>query len=97
MYNDGNLFDPSEHIGKAMKDAGYASMFIGKYFNRADTFTADQWQQHGAGWTQLDVLKTHNGGFLDFPLHTKQGTFQVNGVHSTKMVADRMVMGLTPS
>lgn len=32
--NDASLFDPSEHIGHAMKDAGYAAMFIGKYLNR---------------------------------------------------------------
>jgi N-acetylglucosamine-6-sulfatase len=90
--NNALLFDPQEHIGKAMKDAGYASMFIGKYLNRNSDLTPEQWLQHDAGWSVLDVTKGTNGAFMNFPLHTKEGTFQVKGVHSTKMVGDRAVM-----
>ena len=94
IHNDAQEFDPSEHIGKAMKDAGYASFFIGKYLNMPEKLTRAQWLEHDAGWTQLDVLRTRNGGFFDYPLHTKQGTFNVNDLHSTQMVGNRMVMHL---
>ncbi len=61
------------HIGKALKDAGYASMFIGKYFNRNSSFSATEWQRHGDGWTYLDVIKASNGDYFDYTVHTKTG------------------------
>jgi len=89
--NNALLFDPTEHIGKAMQDAGYASMFIGKYLNRNDLLTPEQWLEHDAGWTQLDVTKGTNGAFKDYMVHTKQGEFRLKGVHSTQFVANSAV------
>ncbi len=43
IANNALLFDPSVHIGKAMLDAGYASMYIGKYLNRDNFLTDEQW------------------------------------------------------
>jgi N-acetylglucosamine-6-sulfatase len=94
ITNDALLFDPAVHIGKSLKDAGYASMFIGKYLNRNDDLTPEQWAAHDAGWTQLDVIKGVNGDFWGYDLHTKTGEFRVNGLHSTQMVGDRTVMHL---
>ncbi len=94
VTNDARLFDPSVHLGKAMKNAGYASMFIGKYLNRNVFLTLDQWQEHDAGWTQLDVFKGVNGYFNDYTLHTKTGDLAFGKYHSTQMVADRAVMHL---
>ena len=34
VLNDARKFRPQEHLGRAMMDAGYASMCIGKYLNR---------------------------------------------------------------
>jgi arylsulfatase A-like enzyme len=92
MINDARLFDPSEHIGKAMQEAGYASFFLGKYLNDVNKLTPAQWQQHDAGWTQLDVINSSNGRFMGYRLHTKQGEFEVKGLHSTNMVGQRLVM-----
>jgi len=91
IRNDALLFDPSEHIGKAMQDAGYASMYIGKYLNGNSSLSPQQWLEHDAGWTQLDVIKGVNGSFNNFTWHTKQGESQVNNVHSTQMVANAAV------
>ena len=88
IKNEAVLFDPSEHIGAAMKDAGYASMFIGKYLNRNSVLTPQQWLQHDAGWTHLDVTKGTNGSFWNFIVHTKEREFRLRGVHSTQFVAD---------
>ena len=74
-----------------MKDAGYASMFIGKYLNRNVFLTPEQWQAHDAGWTQLDVFKGINGYFNNYTLHTKTGDLEFGKYHSTQMVADRAV------
>ena len=38
--NDVRLFNPGEHIGEALRDVGYASHMIGKYFNWSDRLTA---------------------------------------------------------
>jgi arylsulfatase A-like enzyme len=91
VRNEAQLFDPSETIGKAMLDAGYASMFIGKYLNRDNSLTDEQWAAHDANWTDLDVIDGVNGAFYNFDLHTKDGVQRIKGVHSTKMVADRAV------
>jgi N-acetylglucosamine-6-sulfatase len=92
VSNDARLFDPAEHIGKALLDADYASMFIGKYLNRDSLLTPEQWAEHDAGWTVLDAINGINGAFYNFALHTKTGDIQVTGLHSTQMVADRAVM-----
>ena len=86
--NNGLLFDPSEHIGKAMKNAGYATMFIGKYLNRADEFTPEQWAAQDAGWTHLDVINAANGVFYNYRWHTKEGETRIKRLHSTQKVAD---------
>jgi len=91
LLNDGRLFNPGEHIGKALKDAGYATMFIGKYLNNVNAYSPADWTRDGQGWTYLDVINGRNGDFVKYWLHTKTGsTFYQT--HSTKMVADRAVM-----
>lgn len=92
VANDARLFDPSVHIGKSMKDAGYASMFIGKYLNNNDQLTEAEWLAHQAGWTQLDAIYGVNGDYFGFDLKTKQSMTHLTGYHSTQMVGDRAVM-----
>ncbi len=94
VANDARLFDPSVHIGKSLKDAGYATMFIGKYLNNNRNLTAAEWQAHDAGWTQLDVYNGINGYFNNYLLHTRQGDIKFGKYHSTQMVGDRTVMHL---
>lgn len=91
IENNAALFDPSEHIGKAMMEAGYASMFIGKYLNRASEITPEQWPLHEAGWTNLDVINGWNGAFYNYIWHTKQGESRIRGIHSTQQVANSAV------
>lgn len=90
--NDARLFDPSVHIGQAMRDAGYSSMFIGKYMNKANKLSAADWAAHDAGWTELDVMNSVNGLFYNYPLHTRQGELRFGDYHSTRMVAERASM-----
>ena len=90
--NDALLFDPSVHIGKAMQDAGYASMFIGKWMNRATRLSPEQWLDHQAGWTHHDVIYANNGLFNNYMLRTREGDLEYGAYHSTQMVADRTVM-----
>ncbi|HYI21241.1 MAG TPA: sulfatase-like hydrolase/transferase [Candidatus Limnocylindrales bacterium] len=92
--NDARLFDPSVHLGRSLKDAGYATMFIGKYLNNNAQLTDAEWQEHDSGWTQLDVFKGVNGYFNNYTLHTKTGDLEIGKYHSTQMVADRTIMHL---
>lgn len=94
--NDARLFNPGEHLGSALKQAGYETMMIGKYFNWAERLTDAQWQQHAAGWSQLDVFMNDPGlsglnYFYDYTLFTKQGPVPYSDVHSTRMIAQRAV------
>jgi N-acetylglucosamine-6-sulfatase len=87
--NHAHKFDPSMHIGRALGDAGYATMYLGKYLNRADLLSADEWATHAAGWTNFDVTKGANGQFYDYTLYTKEGDIPFGKYHSTRMIADR--------
>ncbi len=89
--NDARLLNPGEHIGRAMKRAGYASMFIGKYLNKNSYLTTAQWQAHGAGWTHLDVIKGYNGQYYGYKVWTKTGMVRYDEDHSTRMVGERAV------
>ena len=89
--NDARLLQSRQHIGRAMRRAGYASMFIGKYLNRNNYLTSAQWRAHGAGWTHLDVIKGYNGRFYDYKVWTKTGLLRYDDTHSTRMVAERAV------
>ena len=99
LHNDARLFNPSEHIGKEMKSAGYASMWIGKYFNKDNLLTPAQWTAHGNGWTDLDAIYGPNGAFFNYTVHTKTGNVAYTGLHSTLMVGQRTIQHLreTPS
>lgn len=94
IQNDAQLFDPSVHIGKALKDVGYSTMYIGKYLNLNSSLSPDEWQSHGAGWTYLDAIYGVNGAFNNYTLHTKTGNLAFGMYHSTQMVADRTIMHL---
>ncbi|CAN5757925.1 hypothetical protein BH23CHL7_BH23CHL7_10040 [soil metagenome] len=87
--NHARKFKPQMHVGKALSDAGYSTMFLGKYLNRAHLLTDAEWQAHAAGWTHLDVQKEMNGRFEDYRLFTKQGVSTFVGYHSTRMTFDR--------
>lgn len=54
-YNDVRLFNPSEHVGRALKETGYDTMWIGKYMNHPDRLSAADWSRHASGWTQLST------------------------------------------
>jgi N-acetylglucosamine-6-sulfatase len=92
---DGRTFEPAVHIGRRLRDAGYASLYIGKYLNKANLFTATDWAAHSAGWSYFDVIKAGNGRFYNYTLYTKGGPVSYGSDpedHSTQMVADRAVM-----
>jgi arylsulfatase A-like enzyme len=99
-YNDVRLFNPSEHVGRALKESGYDTMWIGKYMNHPDRLSAADWNRHAAGWTQLDVFR--NSAFddaakyyYDYTLYTKDDpdhTVRYGRYHSTRMISDRAVL-----
>jgi N-acetylglucosamine-6-sulfatase len=91
LFNDGRLFNPGMHIGKALKNAGYATMFLGKYLNNVNAYSRADWTRDGAGWTYLDVINGRNGDFTKYWLHTKTGSTYVK-THSTRMVTERALM-----
>ena len=97
--NDARLFNPQEHLGTAMGAEGYATMWIGKYLNKVDLFTPEQWSLHSAPWTQFDVFANPvddraTSYFTNYTLFTKQGLLSPPE-HSTQMIADRAVAHIT--
>lgn len=97
-YNDVRLFNPSEHIGRALKDVGYETMLIGKYFNHPNYLTAAQWATAAAGWTHLDAIRTASDPtfnyFYNYTLFTKQGNLAFTDQHSTRTITERAVAHL---
>ncbi len=94
--NDARLYVPQESVASELKDAGYSTMWIGKYMNRNTFLSPAGWAAHLAPWTVFDGIYGLNGGeYYDYVLRTKdQGDIQINGVHSTQMIADRAVARL---
>ena len=92
--NDVNLFDPTAHIGSALKDAGYTTMWAGKYMNRTNDLNEAAWADHGAGWSYFDAIDSFNGGFYDYVVHTKTGSVAYPELHSTAMIAQRTVANM---
>jgi len=85
--NDARLFDPSMSVATELHDAGYETMWMGKYLNHNDLLTKPQWQQHAAPWDWFDVtfgfssrVKTRSGGKVRYP-----------GDHPTNFIANRTV------
>jgi N-acetylglucosamine-6-sulfatase len=104
--NHAHLFDPAEHLGRAMRRAGYASFWIGKYFNGTERFDAAQWARHSAGWTEFDVLirggpstGSNSDYFNNYQLVTKQGAKRYGTYHSTRLIAEQLAsrMAATPA
>jgi arylsulfatase A-like enzyme len=94
-YNDARLFKPREHIGHALRESGYDTFMIGKYYNLADKLSSADWSRHSAGWTQMDVFRkagTSSANYFDYTLFTKQGPVRYGRYHSTRMIADRAVL-----
>jgi len=89
--NDARLLDPAEHVGRALSSAGYASMMIGKYLNRNDLLTPEEWVAHGAGWTHFDAILGRNGAFEEYTVRTKTEDIVYLETHSTRMVAERAI------
>ena len=87
-----NLFKPGENVAEALQRSGYATMWIGKYLNRADSFTEADWTRHENGWTYFDALNTYNAKFFNYKVHTKTGNVSYGRTHSTRMVAERAAM-----
>jgi arylsulfatase A-like enzyme len=101
-YNDVTLFNPSEHVARALKEVGYDSYLIGKYMNHPDRLDATAWARHSAGWTQMDVFNSDAFDssahyFYNYSLFTKQGTVNYGRYHSTRMIADRAILRMRQS
>ncbi len=93
--NDARLFNPAETLATAIGDEGYSTMWIGKYLNKVDLFTPEQWIQHSAPWTHFDVFANpvddrSTAYFTNYTLFTKEGLL-TPAEHSTQMIADRAV------
>ncbi len=93
MTNDARLFGPQETVAGALQDAGYTTMWIGKYMNLNNKLSSAGWAAHMAPWTVFDGMFGANGAFYNYKVRTKDtGDSSYRGVHSTQMVADRSVM-----
>ncbi len=83
--NDIRLFDPGAHLGRAMHDAGYTSIWAGKYLNRPYTLSPNAWAPHYAAWDRLDVTFGTNNR-----VQTRTGNLYFPGLHATTIVGNRV-------
>lgn len=98
VRNDARLFDPQENVAKELLASGYQTMLIGKYLNKPELLTPDQWTQTASDWTQFDAISSAEGAtyhyYYDYSLYTKQGTLNFGEQpqdHSTRVIGTRAV------
>ncbi len=77
--NDARLFNPAEHIGRAMGDEGYATYWIGKYLNKVELLSPQQWVANASGWSEFDVFANPVndntvGYYSNYTLFTKRAS-----------------------
>jgi N-acetylglucosamine-6-sulfatase len=90
--NEARFFSPQETVAGKLKDAGYSTMWIGKYMNFNNKLSTAGWAAHMAPWSVFDGIYGVNGAFYDYTVRTKdQGDIKYGRVHSTRMVADRAI------
>lgn len=90
--NDARLFSPQETVAGELRDAGYSTMWIGKYMNMNNRLSSDGWTAHMAPWSVFDGMYGFNGDYYGYRVRTKDhGDISYADVHSTQMVADRSV------
>jgi arylsulfatase A-like enzyme len=90
--NRPHTFKPGENVAEALQRSGYATMWVGKYLNRVDSFSEADWNRHENGWTWFDALDTYNAKFFNYSLHTKTGNISYGQKHSTRMAAERTAL-----
>lgn len=95
---DGNIagpFDPSVTIGSELQDAGYHTIFVGKYLNglRSDV-PRRRMGDHAAGWDAFDVIYEDNGQYRDYDLWTRDGMRRLgrDGANHSSLVTKRRLV-----
>ncbi len=89
--NDARLFSPQETVAGELKNAGYTTIWVGKYMNRNQWLSPEGWAAHMAPWTNFDAMYG-DATFYDFTMRTKDsGDIHYSNTHSTQVLMDRAV------
>lgn len=95
---DGNIaapFDPDVTIGSELQEAGYQTMFVGKYLNGLRSEVPDhRMLDHATGWDAFDVIYEDNGQYLGYDLWTRNGMlhFGRHGANHSTLVGKRRLV-----
>jgi arylsulfatase A-like enzyme len=96
--NNVQLFNPSESIAVEMDKVNYQTMLIGKYMNKSDSLTTQQFAEHAAPWSVFDIFTSpfsdDEGFFYDYQVTTKDGQVLMPSEHSTQWVTDTAVQAM---
>jgi N-acetylglucosamine-6-sulfatase len=88
-------FDPHTTLGTEVQDAGYETMYVGKYLNglRSEA-PGHKVRPYAQGWDVFDVIDEDNGEYLDYDLWTRDGVRHYGrrpADHSTLVARRRLV------
>jgi N-acetylglucosamine-6-sulfatase len=94
----GNLtapFDPRVSIGSELGEAGYRTLYVGKYLNDLRSgIPRSKVRDHAAAWDAFDVIYEDNGRYQDYDMWTRDGMVHYgNGAadHSTLVTKRRLL------
>jgi arylsulfatase A-like enzyme len=60
-------FDPRVTLGTELQDAGYHTIFAGKYLNKLrDQVRQNKLKRYARGWDAFDIIYENNGKFFDY-------------------------------
>jgi arylsulfatase A-like enzyme len=93
--NDMGPYDPGDTVAVKLQDAGYVTIFAGKFLHlfRRYTPTPDSVLPYAMGWTTFDAIWEDQGKFHDYRLWTRGGTSYHGRSardHSTRVVTQRI-------
>ena len=89
-------FDPRVTIGSELNEAGYQTVFVGKYLNNLrEEVKPHQLKRHARGWDEFEIIYEDNGRFYDYAMWSPDGGMEQYGdgkaEHSTLVIKRKLV------
>ncbi len=91
-------FDPRVTVATELREAGYQTMFVGKYLNQLRSEVKPRGlRRHAQSWDEFDIIYENNGKYYNYDLWTPEGRQQYglkDSDHSTLMIKRRLTKHL---
>ncbi len=89
-------FDPRVTVATELDEAGYQTVFVGKYLNNLrEEVKPHQLKRHAKGWDEFEIIYEDNGRYYDYAMWSPDGGMEKYGDgkadHSTLVTKRKLV------